>query len=67
MDVYASCVLRESSPSDLPAKTQQMADFKEMYKNPLFVILITYSEVFPIGLVVALLSGLLLKKKVKII
>lgn len=67
MDVYASCVLRESTPSDLPAKTQQMADFKEMYKNPLFVILITYSEVFPIGLVVALLSGLLLKKKVKTI
>ncbi|MBB5437649.1 hypothetical protein HDC92_001321 [Pedobacter sp. AK017] len=67
MDVYTSCVLRESTPADLPAKTQQMADFKEMYKNPLFVVLITYSEVFPIGLIVALISGLILKKKVKTI
>jgi len=65
MDVYASCILRQCPPSDLAAKTQQMATFKEMYKNPLFVILITYSEVLPIGLVVALVSGLILKKKAK--
>ncbi|HMS70459.1 MAG TPA: hypothetical protein PKD18_20070 [Saprospiraceae bacterium] len=42
-----------------------MADFKEMYKNPLFVILITYSEVLPIGLLVALLSATILKAKPK--
>jgi Protein of unknown function (DUF4199) len=65
MDVYTACVLRECSPSDLPEKTRQMADFKEMYKNPLFVILITYSEVLPIGLAVSLVSGLILKKKAK--
>ncbi len=63
MDVYSDYVLKNCTPDDLPAKTKEMANFKEMYKNPLFVILITYSEVLPIGLVVALVSALILKKK----
>lgn len=63
MDVYSEFVLKNCTPEDLPAKTKEMADFKEMYKNPLFVVLITYSEVLPVGLVVALVSGLILKKK----
>lgn len=65
MDVYTDYVLKNCTPDDLPAKTKEMANFKEMYKNPFFVILITYSEVLPIGLVVALVSALLLKKKQK--
>jgi hypothetical protein len=56
-------MLNNCADADLQAKTAQMANFKEMYKNPLFVILITYSEVLPIGLVVALVSALILKKK----
>lgn len=63
MNVYSDYVLKHCTPEDLPAKTKEMANFKEMYKNPLFVILITYSEVLPIGLVVALVSALILKKK----
>ncbi|WP_285057552.1 DUF4199 domain-containing protein [Pedobacter ginsengisoli] len=66
IDVYTTCVLRQCAPSDLPLKTQELQNLKEMYKNPLFVILITYSEVLPVGLVVALISGLILKKKAKI-
>lgn len=64
MDVYTSCVLRQSPASELHERTLQMANFKEMYENPLFVVLITYSEVLPIGLAVALVSALILKKKV---
>lgn len=63
IDVYTSYVLNNCTAADLPAKTAEMANFKEMYKNPLFVILITYSEVLPIGLVVALVSALILKKR----
>ena len=63
IDVYTSCVSKASQPGDFPAKTAEMASFKEMYKNPFFVILITYSEVFPVGLIVALVSALILKKK----
>ncbi|HOY15489.1 MAG TPA: DUF4199 domain-containing protein, partial [Saprospiraceae bacterium] len=47
IDVYTNFVLKNCTPGDLAAKTKEMADFKEMYKNPLFVILITYSEVLP--------------------
>ncbi len=65
LDKYIPHVLKDVAPSDLDAKTKEMADFKEMYKNPLFVILISYSEVLPIGLVVALVSALILKKKQK--
>lgn len=63
LDLYIAYVLKNTPPADLPAKTAEMANFKEMYKNPLFAILISYSEVFPIGLVVALVSALILKRK----
>ena len=63
IDVYTGYVLTTCAPEDIETKTAQMADFKEMYKNPLFVILITYSEGLPVGLVVALVSALLLKRK----
>lgn len=63
MDVYSDYVLKNCTPEDLPAKTKEMATFKELYKNPLFVILITYSEVLPIGIIVAVISALILKKK----
>lgn len=66
IDVYTSHVLNQCTDSDLPAKAEEMANFKEMYKNPVFVVLITYSEVLPIGLVVALVSALILKKKQKV-
>ena len=65
IDVYTDHVLTTCAPEDVAAKAAQMADFKEMYKNPLFVVLITYSEVLPIGLLVAVVSALLLKRKPK--
>ncbi len=64
MDKYTEYVLRHAAPSELEDKTQMMNNFKTMYKNPLFVILITYAEILPLGLVVSLVSSLILKKKV---
>jgi len=51
-----------ANPGDLKTKSTEMANFKEMYKNPLFVILLTYFKVMPVDLVVALISSLLLKR-----
>lgn len=54
-----------ATAQELADKTRQMADFKEMYKNPVFAVLISYMEVLPIGLVVAFISALVLKRKTK--
>jgi len=40
-----------------------MADFARMYKNPLINIAITFMEVFPIALVVTLVSAAILRRK----
>lgn len=66
LDVYIENVLRNcTSPEELAAKTKAMASFREMYKNPFFAILISYTEVLPLGLIVALVSALILKNKNK--
>jgi hypothetical protein len=67
IDQYSLHVLREATregatAAELADKTKEMADFNEMYKNPLFVVLITYSEVLPVGLIVALVSSFILKR-----
>ena len=65
MDKYTYHVLKEAEPAELAAKTKEMKEFQEMYKNPLFVILITYAEIVPVGLIVTLISSLILKKEIK--
>ena len=68
MDKYTDYVLRTArtdgaTAAELARKSEEMASFKELYKNPVMVVLITYAEVFPLGLVIALVSALLLKRK----
>lgn len=68
MDQYIAFVLKEARESGadqqaLQSKAAEMTQFKEMYKNPLFVILISYAEIIPVGLVVSLITALLLKRK----
>lgn len=70
MEVYTKCALKRAEESgataaQLQEQAQSMARYAEWYKNPLFVILLTYSEIVPIGLVVALISALILKRKAK--
>lgn len=52
-----------ASQAKIDKTTQEMADFAKMYKNPVIVILFTYLEILPVGLLVTLVSSLILKRK----
>jgi len=52
-----------ASEAVIAKKSADMAKFSEMYKNPLFNVLLTYSEIVPVGLLVSLISALILKRK----
>jgi hypothetical protein len=67
MDKYAAAMITKEKASGISAdelakKTADMAQMKEWYKNPLFVILMTYVEILPVALVVSLISALILKR-----
>lgn len=63
MEHYCDLALKETPPEELVAKKAEMEEYKEMYKSPIGVILLTYMEMFPVGIVIALISALILKKK----
>lgn len=50
---------------ELAEKTKEMAWYSDMYKSPVMVVLLTYMEVLPIGLIISLISALILKRKNK--
>jgi hypothetical protein len=71
LDCYIDFMLKDATRSgataaELAAKAKEMEGFKEMYKNPFFIVLITYSEVLPVGMAVALVSALALRKKARV-
>lgn len=57
--------LRASGASDaaIQARRQELAKYKELYKNPFYNAVLTFIEPFPIGLVITLISALALKRK----
>ncbi len=57
--------LRASGASDaaVQARLQEVARYKELYKNPFFNAVLTFIEPFPIGLVITLISALALRRK----
>ena len=69
-DKYAAHMLEKlkatgASAAEINRQAAAMESFKTMYKNPLFNILLTYSEVIPVGLVISLICALVLRKKTK--
>jgi hypothetical protein len=54
-----------ASQAEIAKQSAEMARFSEMYKNPFFNALITYSEIMPVGLIVSLISAWALKRKRK--
>ena len=65
-EYYQSSIekLRSSdlSQSEIEAKIKEMDKFQELYKNPLVKIGMTFLEIFPVGLIISLISALILKK-----
>lgn len=66
-DRYTDYLLREARANGagaaaIAAQKAEMERFNNMYRNPLFVILLTYVEVLPVGTLVALVSAWILKK-----
>jgi ethanolamine transporter EutH len=67
-DKYAAHTLEKmraqgESPQAIEAATKKMAEFKEMYRNPVYNAGLTFLEVFPVGLVVTLVSAGILRKR----
>ncbi|WP_026705911.1 DUF4199 domain-containing protein [Flavobacterium soli] len=68
MDKYMDFVIRQGKEEGLTAaqlqvKMDEMEMYKEWYKSPILVILLTFSEILPLGIVIALISALILKRK----
>lgn len=68
MQHYADATLKTmaeegSSAAEIQAKTAEMKEFAEMYKNPLFNAAVTYTEILPLGIIIAFITALVLKKK----
>lgn len=66
-DRYSALVLEKmrtkgATTAAIEAERQKMAEFKEMYKNPLINVGFTFIEIFPVGLVMTLISAGILKR-----
>jgi hypothetical protein len=67
-DQYAAHALEKAqqsgaSAAQLAAKTEEMNQFREMYRNPLVNVALTLLEPLPVGLVFTLMSAGILSRK----
>lgn len=65
---YAAATIQEArqngaSEAEIQRKTVEMQQFATNYKNPLFNVAMTFIEPLPVGLVIALVSAGLLRRK----
>jgi len=68
MDQYAAmCMTKAKAGGASPAEIQKVMDqlnqTKEIYKNPFLRFGLTLMEIFPVGLVIALISAAILRKR----
>ena len=62
MEKYAARAIEKARASgasevQIEAKKKEMAEFSERYKNPFVNVGLTFLEVFPVGIVVVLVSA----------
>jgi hypothetical protein len=68
MDKYSAAMIAKAqhsglSPEALKKQIDSINNMSRMYKNPVFVVLMTYVEVLPVGLVISLITALFLKRR----
>lgn len=66
IDSYSSAAIeaaraKGASAAEVEAVIARMAEFRQQYENPLFRLPVTFIEIFPVGLVVSLISAALLR------
>lgn len=69
VDRYTVRMLEEmrndgASAAAIAKKQKELAEFKVLYANPFFNVGMTFMEVFPVGLIVTLVSAAILRRKV---
>jgi hypothetical protein len=52
-----------ATPAAIDTAQKEMARFKELYKNPFINIGMTFVEIFPVGLIMTLVSAAILRRK----
>lgn len=64
-NAHALAKLRASGATEaaIQAAQAQMAKFAQLYKNPLFNVGMTFVEIFPVGLIVTLVSAAILRRR----
>jgi Protein of unknown function (DUF4199) len=70
MDDYSASMISKAQSSGLSAqalqaKIDEIQKMKVMYANPLFNVLLTFIEPFPVGLAITLISAAVLRKKAR--
>jgi hypothetical protein len=70
MDKYAATMVKQAHESGLTGaaldkKLAGINQMKELYKSKVMVVLFTYLEVLPVGLVISLITALILKRKTR--
>ncbi|QIL40768.1 DUF4199 domain-containing protein [Pedobacter sp. HDW13] len=68
MDKYVAHMLKEAKDSgasvaELAKQAKELAYNQQLYKNPIMVVLFTYLEILPVGIIVSLIAALILKRK----
>lgn len=67
MEQFSEMAIKKAKPEDLAKVTAEMNQYKEWYKSPVMIILLTLMEILPFGIIVSLIAALIfsviLKKK----
>lgn len=68
MEKYTTHVIDEArksgaSAAEIQEQIKTMEESSKFYETPIGVILLTYMEILPVGLIVTLISALILKRK----